>query len=193
MCSLPDSLTCRVCKQNLPITSEFFPRDNSRPTGFRNICKVCKSKKAKAYYEKAGQGRRDYANKYRKENLISSRLKKLAWRAKNVDYLKEFEQRRHLLRSGQLQAASEFQFTTQPQGSYKNTITPNDIQKLLQQQHYRCWWCHVEVKGYDFHFDHIIPFAKGGTNSISNICISCKKCNASKAARMPWDFAGRLF
>jgi len=41
----------------------------------------------------------------------------------------------------------------------------------------------------DYEFDHFVPFAKGGTNEISNIRVTPKKDNRRKGAKMPsfWD------
>lgn len=56
----------------------------------------------------------------------------------------------------------------------------------------KCHWCHKKIKGTP-HADHVIPLAKGGTNYINNIVPSCATCNFSKGAKLPHDFAGRLF
>ncbi len=31
-----------------------------------------------------------------------------------------------------------------------------------------------------FHFDHVIPFSKGGRDSLENLVIACPKCNLEK-------------
>ena len=35
------SKTCSRCKEELPLTTEFYQRDNSKKTGFRSDCKKC--------------------------------------------------------------------------------------------------------------------------------------------------------
>ncbi len=67
-----------------------------------------------------------------------------------------------------------------------------DIVRMLDQQQSRCWWCKKPIlKAY--HADHRIPLAKGGSNDPSNIVLACPKCNFSKGAKLPEEFAGRLF
>lgn len=42
----------------------------------------------------------------------------------------------------------------------------------------RCVYCGT-LEG-PFHFDHLFPFSKGGTNSPSNLVFACAPCNLSK-------------
>jgi hypothetical protein len=41
------------------------------------------------------------------------------------------------------------------------------------------------------HFEHIIPFSKGGSNEPWNIGGSCRPCNLKKGDKMPWEWEGR--
>jgi 5-methylcytosine-specific restriction endonuclease McrA len=69
--------------------------------------------------------------------------------------------------------------------------TVADVLNRLAQQGGLCWWCAQPV-GDDYHADHIIPLAEGGSDGPENICIACPTCNQVKGAKMPLQFAGRL-
>jgi hypothetical protein len=46
--------------------------------------------------------------------------------------------------------------------------------------------------GYAFgQIDHVIPKSRGGSNKIDNLVLACGKCNASKNARTPEEWAVR--
>jgi len=72
-------------------------------------------------------------------------------------------------------------------GSY----THDELDTLYKSQKGLCWWC-GEFVGLTFDIDHRIPVSKGGTTDISNIVISCRKCNRSKNDKLPHEWNGRL-
>ena len=43
----------------------------------------------------------------------------------------------------------------------------------------------IDIKYEDFTVDHIVPLAKGGTNDISNLQCTYKRCNAIKQDILP--------
>lgn len=80
------------------------------------------------------------------------------------------------------------------------THTAADVQAQYERQHGKCFWrnvnpaCAVSLKG-GYHEDHVIPFAgeRTSSNSPENIVLSCPKCNGSKHAKDPMDWAGIMF
>jgi len=48
------------------------------------------------------------------------------------------------------------------------------------------------ILGGDYHVDHRVPIARGGSNGPENLVIACPDCNRRKNAQMPHEFAGRL-
>lgn len=58
-----------------------------------------------------------------------------------------------------------------------------------------CYWCNAKLMKGDIHLDHYTPLSKGGLHTISNLVLSCSKCNLKKSAKDPLLFAqemGRL-
>ena len=70
------------------------------------------------------------------------------------------------------------------------THTADDVQEQHERQRGRCFWCHEKLT--EYHVDHVIPLAGGGGNGIENIVVSCPRCNLSKGAKHPTDWAGVL-
>lgn len=71
------------------------------------------------------------------------------------------------------------------------TYTAADIERIYADQRGRCAYCRAKL-GQRFWRDHIVPLAKGGTNTARNIQLTCRRCNARKYALMPEVFARRL-
>jgi len=59
--------------------------------------------------------------------------------------------------------------------------------KLLALQKGRCACCGL-LLGKNFHLDHIMPLALGGTNTDDNIQLLRQRCNNKKYAKHPIDF-----
>lgn len=72
------------------------------------------------------------------------------------------------------------------------TFGKADVQAKLAQQKGLCYWCRTPL-GSNYHVDHVMPLSKGGSNGPENIVCACSTCNLSKGAKMPWEFAARLF
>lgn len=47
----------------------------------------------------------------------------------------------------------------------------------------RCHLCGEHRPADDFHLDHLVPLALGGTHNESNLAVACPKCNMSRGAR----------
>ena len=57
---------------------------------------------------------------------------------------------------------------------------------LLEKWNRQCAYC--EVKDVPLQVEHIHPRAKGGANSITNLTLSCEKCNTKKGTKDIKDF-----
>ena len=54
-----------------------------------------------------------------------------------------------------------------------------------------CHWCKRDVPIAERRIDHIIPLARGGSDDVSNLCASCRICNARKGDKMPDEWAAK--
>ena len=59
---------------------------------------------------------------------------------------------------------------------------------LLEKFGRKCFYC--GAKDVPLEKEHILPKAKGGTNRVSNLTISCKPCNIKKGNRHPNEIEG---
>jgi 5-methylcytosine-specific restriction endonuclease McrA len=66
--------------------------------------------------------------------------------------------------------------------------TATDVNVLLIAQRSRCAYCGKSIRR-GFHVDHIMPLSKGGSNGRKNIQLLCQRCNQTKHAQHPLDFA----
>lgn len=77
----------------------------------------------------------------------------------------------------------------------KGDVTNKELLEL-QQNSKVCYWCNEPLKNKKVHIDHYIPLSKGGEHTLSNLVVSCAKCNQTKNAKDPIEFAqsiGKLF
>ena len=83
-------------------------------------------------------------------------------------------------------------------GCFVAAVTANDISRMIEQQGGRCKapGCVADISTGNYHVDHVVPIAAGGTHEPGNVQLLCPGCNLSKGAKMPETFArerGRLF
>ena len=62
-----------------------------------------------------------------------------------------------------------------------------EVQRLFSLQRGKCPICHCKLPK-AFHEDHIVPLARGGSDSIENIQLTCGTCNVRKHAKDPIVF-----
>lgn len=189
---------CSICGFEIDRehADKYFPHDKSKRDGLRSHCKNCTHKEHLARAKTRREENRLYAHQY----YQSHRQERLIWqRAYYNAHSKEDTERKRQWRKtpeGKLTVrirASKRRHLLQKSSGY----TKSDVQLQIKAQtdkkgHLRCWWCGKPIIG-AYHIDHVIPLVKGGSNNPENIVISHGKCNQKKGAKLPSEFAGRLF
>jgi hypothetical protein len=62
---------------------------------------------------------------------------------------------------------------------------------VFQRDHFTCQYCGAQPPDVVLVCDHIMPAAKGGTNTIDNLISACEACNQGKADRSLEDRPAR--
>jgi len=116
----------------------------------------------------------EYQRDWRERNLEKCREKVRKWRAKNP--------KASLISNSRWRARK---------AAAAGQHTYADIKAIYAKQSGRCFYCDEELT--DYHVDHFIPLAKGGTDYAENLRIACPTCNCRKSAKMPWDWMPERF
>lgn len=74
-------------------------------------------------------------------------------------------------------------------------FTCRDILILWETQQGRCHWCQTlmartgsKYQASYCNIDHVVPLARGGKHDISNIVLSCHRCNIRKGKKLPQEW-----
>lgn len=210
------SKICTICNQEKNIELFYFYKHRQKH-GIR--CIECLNKQSrdyklknkekvtvahKKYYLENKNEKKEYAE--RNKEIISKRQKQ--YREDNKKLIKEnmkkyySENREYLLQQKKEYLKTPFAKASQKNKNHKRrTLTKQgDVTSKqilnLQQTTKVCYWCGMNLKNVKVHLDHYTPLSKGGEHTISNLVISCYKCNIRKKDKDPIYFAnsvGKLF
>lgn len=109
---------------------------------------------------------------WRKQNRDKVNAITKRWMSKNQDRIRVYWQNKRVKRK--LHIGDE-------------RLSPGIAKKLYMLQRGKCACC-GEPLGSDYHLDHIMPLALGGTNTDDNIQLLRSTCNQQKHAKHPIDF-----
>lgn len=144
-----------------------------------------------------------YSRKYYYLNRAAILQKTQAWRLKNIDKVKASHAKWGILNLENIRIYAAKRRVLYPfldRTYYQNRkarklktggrLSKGLSQRLFLLQKGKCACCNQPLGG-DFHMDHIMPLALGGSNSDDNIQLLRKTCNLQKQASHPIDFMQR--
>jgi 5-methylcytosine-specific restriction endonuclease McrA len=74
----------------------------------------------------------------------------------------------------------------------KERIPYNLRRMVIERDGLRCVYCGIDLEKNEVHLDHVIPESQGGPTSLSNLQVTCKKCNLEKGILSEEKFMSKL-
>lgn len=190
--------TCTKCGVTKPV-SEFSKRSAARD-GLRSQCKRCDSAGSAAWNAANPERYRKNHAKWRSANLSKLREKTAKWRIANPDKSREAIARWHKANPDCRRESSAKWKAANPEAVRTGThnrrarkranggiLSKNLSERLFKLQRGKCACCGLPL-GDDYHLDHIMPLALGGSNTDDNIQLLRAICNMKKNAKHPVEF-----
>lgn len=176
--------TCTKCGETKP-TSEFHKQADS-PDGFRWSCKVCTKTSNDAWKTANATKVKEAKSRWQKENPDKARAIKAKYRAANKDKVKEISDK---WRSANPEALRINKHNRRALVRASGGKLSHGLElRLFKLQRGKCACGCKQPLGDDYHLDHIMPLALGGTNTDDNIQLLKARCNLQKNAKHPADF-----
>ena len=122
------------------------------------------------YYSSNKDKVREYNDKWRAENLDRVRAASSAYQSANLDKFRVYEQNR---RARKRESGGK--------------LSIGLAERLFRLQRGKCACCGQPL-GNDYHLDHIMPLALGGSNTDDNMQLLRGSCNLKKGAKHPVEF-----
>lgn len=209
--------TCNTCGIAKPLATSYH-RNKSSSEGYLPRCKECRKLADSGYVEAHRDVVRARAKAWRLANPERAKEKKAEWAKANPERRRAHMAKHRNSPQGKAgqaryianrdparrQAVSSryYQKHRDRYATYRRTRrarvrgaegshTAEDIQTIGAAQRWRCAVCAIGIKS-DYEVDHVVPLALGGSDDKGNLQLLCMRCNRSKGAKHPLDFAKKL-
>jgi 5-methylcytosine-specific restriction endonuclease McrA len=139
---------------------------------------------ARLYYVKNREILIEKSRKFRKDNpSLAREVNRRSWEKHRIQYL-ELTKRWY----AEHKDAKRVYHARRKARKFNNggSHTPEDIADIRKLQRGKCAICRTDLSD-KYDVDHIVPLARGGSNSRRNLQILCESCNTRKHARDPID------
>lgn len=162
-----------------------FAKDSRAKSGLQSRCKECYSLYRQENIERINQ--RDA--KYREDNRDKAREANRIYHENNKDIIHAKQKKWRSTERGRIALRN---------GCHKrrlkikdSTLSTQDLNNLVSNAT-NCYWCGINLNKAKTHIDHYVPIKNGGKHELSNLVVSCSKCNQSKNAKDPIHFANSI-
>lgn len=175
--------TCTKCGETKP-ESEFH-KDSTKRDKLASSCKACMRVANAKRYAASPEKKKEYSAKWYAANTDKHKEYGKSWREKNPDKCKAMTQKWF---SENPEARRIYVRNRRAINRATGKLSTGIAAKLLKLQRGKCACGCGQPLGDDYHLDHIMPLALGGTNTDDNIQLLRSKCNLQKHAKHPVSF-----
>ena len=173
----------------------YIRRKRKDPDEFRLKAKI----RARKYRKNNPHKTREHSRKYRENNPHKAKASTLKYRRNNLEKERARDRdakrrERKLNPSGVREREAVVKSRRRARKRNATIGAVPTRSDLLAQQGGMCASC--KSKDGPFHLDHVMPLALGGSHTKDNAQMLCARCNLSKGAKHPLEWAaenGRLF
>lgn len=74
----------------------------------------------------------------------------------------------------------------------KQRIPTNIRRMVIERDGLRCVYCDDDLSQSEVHLDHVVPESQGGPTTVTNLQVTCRKCNLQKGVLTESEFVDRL-
>lgn len=172
---------CKTCHLIKALTD--FNKGNAK-YGRKSECKICQNKRHSAYKKKP-EIRKKYNEWVNNKNRSLPRYEKTIRYLKRKDYVKSWQEK-NPDRYRALEKAKSHRRRDIKKSLVRlcaSSIVYLESKNINQFSScdFTCEYC-KSIISESYHLDHIVPISREGTNDLTNLAITCKKCNCSKSA-----------
>ena len=129
-------------------------------------------------------------SKWKKENAHKVKASMAAWREANKEKIKIKDSEYRKNNPDKVRATLHNKRARKRRNGGK--LSPDILSRLFFLQKGKCAICKKKIKMFGSHVDHIVPVARGGKNTDSNVQLTCSKCNLKKGSKDPIEFMQSL-
>lgn len=189
---------CNRCKAIKPV-SDFTKRKDSKD-GLQRECRACATLRQKEWRAANPDRERETRHAYYARHPEMVKAKNAKTYAKDPEKARARGRAYYALNKQKALASTVAWMKAHPEemAVYRHTrrarqhasggkIAKGLAASLFNLQRGKCACCGLPL-GKDYHLDHVVPLALGGSNTDDNIQLLRKRCNHQKGAKDPIDF-----
>lgn len=189
---------CTKCGATKP-ASDFY-KDARKLDGLQAHCKECHKATNSKWYSANQDKCKQASAKWRAENPEKHKASKSKWEAENTERIRVHKAEYHAANKEKFKASNKAWHAAHPEArrirqnnrrarkiEAGGSLSKGLADKLFAKQRGKCACCGKPL-GDNYHLDHIMPLALGGTNTDDNIQLLRSRCNIQKKDKHPVDF-----